>query len=233
MRIAFSWDDGAPEDLRLMDLHKKYEIPGMFFVPTENREGRNVLTREQIKASASEFVTFGGHTEHHTYLTSMPKSEVEQEIKANKEYLEDILGVPIRHFCLPGGKYDQEILDIVFRQFETCRTADTMAFSKKGNLLIPTFHFYPRGIKSLIGNAIKQKNVLLGRKALQNAGKSYFDLIRILTDEAVRVKDSQIIIWGHSWEIDELGLWGELEQYMSYVKQIYGKLIVSYNNLTD
>lgn len=231
MKIAFSWDDGAPEDLRLMELHRKNEIPGMFFVPTENREGRNVLTREQIKESASEFVSFGGHTEHHTYLTSIPKSEVEQEIKANKEYLEDILGFPIRHFCLPGGNYDQEILDIVIRQFETCRTADTMAFASENRLLCPAFHFYPRGLKSIVGNSIRHSNYLYGFKALLNARKDYFSMLRLLTDEAVRNNEEQLIIWGHSWEVEELNLWKELDDYMRYVKEHYGHLIVSYDDL--
>ena len=39
MRVIFSWDDGAPQDKKMYELHEKYKIPGMFFVPTKNREG--------------------------------------------------------------------------------------------------------------------------------------------------------------------------------------------------
>lgn len=215
-----------------MELHRKYEIPGMFFVPTENSEGRNVLTKEAIKSNASKLISFGGHTEHHTYLTSIPEEEVEKEIVNNKTYLEDILGASVDHFCLPGGKYDQTILNKVYQNFKTCRTADTMAFSSEGNLFIPTFHFYPRGIKSLVGNSLRHRNLRMGINVVTHANMPYFSLIRKLTDEAAKLGKSQILIWGHSWEIDELELWNELEQYMVYVKNAYKDHIVSFDELT-
>ena len=103
MKIIFSWDDGALEDQKLFELHEKYKIPGMFFVPTFNREGRKVLTKEMIRSSESEYVQFGGHTQNHTYLTSIPLEDVEEEVLLNKNYLQECLGHEIKHFCLPGG----------------------------------------------------------------------------------------------------------------------------------
>ena len=67
MKLAFSWDDGALEDQKLFELHEKYQIPGMFFVPTKNREGREVLSPNIIKRAESQYVSFGGHTDNHTY----------------------------------------------------------------------------------------------------------------------------------------------------------------------
>ncbi len=46
--ISFSWDDGAVEDLKLMELSQKYDIPGIFFIPCTNPE-RAVLTEENIR----------------------------------------------------------------------------------------------------------------------------------------------------------------------------------------
>ena len=54
-RVCFTWDDGCPSDLKLIDLHNKYNIPGMFFVPNCNREGRPVLTKEQIRDDIPAF----------------------------------------------------------------------------------------------------------------------------------------------------------------------------------
>ena len=57
MKLALSWDDGALEDRRLFDLHEKYQIPGMFFVPTRNKEGRSVLTPDMLRNAESEYVS--------------------------------------------------------------------------------------------------------------------------------------------------------------------------------
>jgi hypothetical protein len=60
MKTAFSWYDEALEDRKLFELHEKYEIPGMFFVPTRNREGRDVLTPQMMREAESKYVGFGG-----------------------------------------------------------------------------------------------------------------------------------------------------------------------------
>ena len=45
--VNFSWDDGAAQDLKLMDLSLKYDMPGMFFIPAENSE-RKVMSKIDI-----------------------------------------------------------------------------------------------------------------------------------------------------------------------------------------
>ena len=66
--IAFSWDDGAVEDLKLMDLSLKYSIPGLFFIPATNTE-RKVLSGENIKKIDNNGFEIGAHTYSHKYLS--------------------------------------------------------------------------------------------------------------------------------------------------------------------
>ncbi len=214
MKIAFSWDDGALEDQRLFELHEKYKIPGMFFVPTRNREGREVLTPEMIREAESEHVQFGGHTENHTYLTSIPLDEVEQEVLLNKIYLENTLGHEIEDFCLPGGKYTSEILNIVNRHYKTIRTADTMNFKYSGGELKPAIHFYPRGNKSLLGNAFRNQGFSQGAYIALHYKMNYFELISNLIRNEQRKENSVVMVWGHSWELEKEHLWEELEKFM-------------------
>ena len=214
MKIAFSWDDGALEDQKLFELHEKYGIPGMFFVPTRNCEGREVLTPEMLRAAESECVRFGGHTENHTYLTSIPLEEVEQEVLLNKVFLEHTLGHEIEDFCLPGGKYTPEILDIVNKHYKTIRTADTMNFKYTGGELKPAIHFYPRGSKSLLGNAIRNRSIPQGAYIALHYKMNYFELVSSLIRNEQRKEDSVVMVWGHSWELEKEHLWGELEKLM-------------------
>ena len=221
MKIAFSWDDGAMEDQKLFELHEKYSIPGMFFVPTRNREGREVLSPEILRRAESNIISFGGHTENHTYLTSIPLESVENEVLRNKNYLENELGHKIEHFCLPGGKYNQDILDITFRHYSTVRTADTMNFKYFEGPLKPTFHFYPRGIKSLLGNAVRNKSYSQACYVMLHSQQSYFDLIENLIRKESHNKESVLMIWGHSWEVEKFQLWQRLERLMAldYVRE--------------
>lgn len=214
MKIAFSWDDGALEDQKLFVLHEKYKIPGIFFVPTRNCEGRDVITPKIMREAESKYVSFGGHTDNHRYLTQIPITDVDAEILHNKEYLEDALGHKITDFCLPGGKHNTEIVDIVYRYYKTIRTADTMNFSYRGGLLKPTIHFYPRGNKSLFGNALRNKSYAQAAYVATHYNVNYFDLVTELIEREQYNDESIIIIWGHSWELEQYQLWDDLEKIM-------------------
>ena len=218
MKLAFSWDDGALEDRKLFELHEKYSIPGMFFVPTENREGREVLTPNIIREAESPYIQFGGHTAHHTYLTCIPLENVEEEVVSNQKYLEDVLGHTVTDFCLPGGKYNDDILQIVYRHYKTIRTADTMNFRYEGGALKPSIHFYPRGIKSLLGNAARNESWAQLLYVIFHSRDEYFQLLQGLLERERKKESSIVMIWGHSWELEKYGLWEKLEIFMKQAK---------------
>lgn len=233
MKIAFTWDDGAPQDIRLFELHRKYHIPGMFFIPTRNAEGRAVLTENQIRTNADELISFGGHTQNHVYLTEISRKNIEREITENKKYLENILQKEIEHFCFPGGKYTEEIEQTVFRYFRTVRTADTMNFKKpKNNKIKPSIHFYPRGIKSLIGNGIRQCSFGEALCTFRNRRLNYFDIVKRIIARGMKEK-GYLVIWGHSWEIELMCLWKELESLFCFLNNGYRECIIDYEKLFD
>ncbi|KLU66127.1 polysaccharide deacetylase [Desulfosporosinus acididurans] len=233
MKLAFSWDDGAPEDKRLFELHEKYEIPGMFFVPTRNREGRTVITPEMMRNAESQYVSFGGHTENHTYLTSIPIEDVDEEVKANQEYLENILGHEVCDFCLPGGKYNEEILKIVYRYYKTVRTADTMNFNYSGGVLKPAIHFYPRGFKSLFGNAWRNRSYSELIFLLTHPTNDYFQLVNKIIEKASKKNDNVLMIWGHSWELEKFELWDELENLFTTIQNNFKEKSLHYADMYE
>ena len=231
MKIVFSWDDGALEDQKLFELHEKYSIPGIFFVPTENREGRKVLTPEIMRKVESKYITFGGHTKHHTYLTELPVSDVEAEVVDNQKYLEDILGHSIDHFCLPGGRNNRQILSIIFEHYKTIRTADTMNFKCDSNLLKPSIHFFDRGIKSMLGNSYINKSIRQMLYVATHLNSPYFEMIKGLIRNVEKEDNAVVAIWGHSWELEEYNLWNELEELFRYLREKYYKQICQYNEV--
>ena len=230
MIVTFCWDDGAVEDVKLMELHKEYSLPGIFFVPTSNCEGRDTLSPKTIEESASDLISFGGHTEHHVYLTKIPINNVRQEIVSNKDYLEGIIGKSIPHFCLPGGKYNRDILDVVYKEFQTARTADTMCFSSEKTLIKPTFHMYMRGKLSLIYNGMRNNSADEMMMMFRNYRMNYWDIINMLLDHESTNKEAEIVIWGHSWEIEQYGLWNEVERVFKHIANDYYNDCVTYDS---
>lgn len=231
MKIVFSWDDGALEDQKLFELHEKYSIPGIFFVPTENREGRKVLTPEMMRRAESEYISFGGHTQHHIYLTELSVNEVEVEVADNQKYLEDVLGHEINHFCLPGGKSTNQILETIFEYYKTIRTADTMNFKCGGNLLRPSVHFFDRGIRSMLGNSYINKSIRQMFYVATHLNTPYFEMVKGLIRSVEKDKAGVVAIWGHSWELEEYNLWDELEELLRYLKESHSEQVCQYNEI--
>ena len=232
LNVSFSWDDGSIYDLKLAEYFIKYHIPCKLFVPTYNRENRTVLSASQIQSLKHPLISFGGHTNSHVYLTQIPLSDINKEVDDNIKYLEDITGEPIKHFCLPGGQYNSQIIQLIKDQFDSIRTADTMCSLFTGKIRKPTFHFYPRGIKSLIGNAVRHYDKIL--PVIIKASMKYHNYFDILKASiAIMNKNKtlyKIHIWGHSWEIEELQLWGKLDDMLRYIKTSFPNSIKDYNN---
>jgi peptidoglycan/xylan/chitin deacetylase (PgdA/CDA1 family) len=230
--ISFSWDDGAKEDLKLMDLSLKCHIPGIFFIPATNPE-RGVIDGESIKLLAGNGFEIGAHTYSHVYLNKLGINEADKEMEDGKNYLEQLLGMEIDHFCFPGGKYNKNLIKISKKYFRTARTADTGAIVQNNSFLIkPAFHFYNRGKKSLIYNSLKNNSPIFRMSLINIACSDYFEFLRKLVDNlASNSADTNIIIWGHSWEIEQFQLWNKLEEMFRFISVHYPESIRSYSEL--
>lgn len=232
IQISFSWDDGSPLDKKLFDLHEKYQFPAVFFVPNKNCEGLETLSETDIKAmSESKIVSFGGHTKNHVYLTKIPLGNVFNEVVDNKKYLEAITQKKVDYFCFPGGKFNRNIFNQICSEFKFFRTAGTMSSNFSKVIRTPTFHFYPRGKKSLLLNGLRNRDRILFDCLKNFDEKDYFELIKKIIDSASESKYLyQIHIWGHSWEIEQLGLWKKLEDLFLFLKSNHSENIVGFNN---
>lgn len=232
--ISFSWDDGAIEDLKLMDISLKYNIPGIFFIPATNTE-RGVMSKDNIKTIAKNNFEIGAHTYSHTYLTHLPIKAADEEMITGKSFLEQLLGQEVPHFCFPGGKFSSELVETSKQYFKSARTADTGALIQNNSYLIkPTFHFYDRGKKSLVYNSLKNRSPVF-RLTLSNIlTRNYFDLmINIIVDLANSPDNNKIIIWGHSWEIGKFQLWNRLEDLFQFISGQYPQSRLGYSELLN
>lgn len=55
----------------------------------------------------------GSHGLTHRNLAKLALPEAREEIFSSKKRLEDLFGIPIRHFSYPSGRYTPQIRDLV------------------------------------------------------------------------------------------------------------------------
>jgi peptidoglycan/xylan/chitin deacetylase (PgdA/CDA1 family) len=220
-----SWDDGHPLDLRVAELLAKHGFRGTFYVPRRNVEGRSVLATAELRALAAGF-EIGGHTVDHVRLNSVPHGEARRQIADSKRGLEDELGRAVAGFCYPGGVHDAAIRDSVRDAgFRYARTIDNFWVDAPADpfRLPTTLQLYPHHRLTyaknwLRGGSWSRRGTSFGLALLDSSLDRL--LVRLL--ERVAERGGLFHLWGHSWEIDELGLWDVLDRFLAAARAIVG-----------
>ena len=109
IQVITSWDDGRREDIRLAKLLEKYEMPGIFFIPS----GITDLSNDEIRELSERF-EIGGHTVTHPLdMKGLTRDEQMVEILDDKKNLEDIIRKELEWFCYPKGRYNDITIEVV------------------------------------------------------------------------------------------------------------------------
>jgi peptidoglycan/xylan/chitin deacetylase (PgdA/CDA1 family) len=211
--VTTSWDDGAPQDLRLAELLAKHDLPACFYVPRFNPE-HPVLDERSLAQIAGRF-ELGGHTMNHLRLTALPPAQARSEIRDCKPWLEDVAGRPVGSFCYPGGQFDDgHVAEVAAAGFTGARTADWLSIGRGGDpfRIAPSVHVYPHARHVHLLHGLRRRHAPELWAYLVRLGLPVrpLDLTRGLLAWALE-RGGVLHVWGHSWEIDQLGLWDELE----------------------
>jgi len=196
MIIQSSWDDGSEYDYYLCSLLKKYNIPGIFYIPTNND-----LRQSEIKEISKDF-EIGGHTVTHPRDMKLLSEENQfNEIKENKEYLEQLIGKEINSFCYPRGKYNEITSKMVEKAgFKEARTTCVLCIDDPIDRYRKHTTIHVRPDRPEYDN----QHWLVVAKELFNIAKK---------------KDGYYHIWGHGWEIEKFQQWQNLEILFKYINK--------------
>ena len=219
--VTTSWDDGDRIDMRVAESLRSREVAGTFYVPVTPYQGRPPLSHGELRDLASEGFEIGAHGFSHKDLWKLSAEELAQEINPCKPILEDILGAEVKMFCYPKGRYDANVIQALKDAgYWGARTVRMLATRPEFNPFeVPTtVQAVPHRRLSYVKNVARARKMeglqvfLANMTRLGNwleLGKSLFD--RVLQDGGIWH------LYGHSWEIDKLGLWEDLEQILDYV----------------
>jgi len=200
MKIELSFDDGSPMDLVLCALLRKFDFPATFYIPSNSK-----LTVSEIQA-LSMYYEIGGHTASHPHdLKMLSDGDLSYELKQNKIYLEHILQRPIRKFCYPRGRYDERVIEAV----------KAVGYTEARTTLV--------GFTDLPEQKFRWHTTVHISNSRKEYGKlSWHKYAKLKWLEAIIKPDGYFHLWGHSWEIEEQGLWDELYEFLKFMKEEAG-----------
>jgi peptidoglycan/xylan/chitin deacetylase (PgdA/CDA1 family) len=212
--VTTSWDDGFPADSKLASLLAKYGIAGTFYIPNRNSEGRDVMSEAEVRRLSAQF-EIGGHSIDHVVLAGVDDAEATKQVTHNKRWLEDLTGAPVPGFCYVRGRHTARLKAVVRRAgFEYARTVAGLYTSGTGDpfAMPTTMQLYPHR------KSVYFKNFLRGRPDRARSRLLWAALSSTTLEERIdrvidlcRQNGGTFHLWGHSWEIEELDLWGTLE----------------------
>jgi len=216
--VTTSWDDGYIKDVYLAELLDKYGLSGTFYIPI-NAPKKPAIDNSQIREIADRFEV-GGHTINHVNLKSVNIDQAKHEISTGKKLLEDIVGSAMNMFCFPKGKFDKEIIQIVIDNgFKYARTTKNFSFSPANNPLLmhTSIQAYPHSAVNHVLSSLKHKDLRAIHFIIRfKADSDWKSLAKRMFDYIV-TNGGIWHLWGHSWEIEKLGLWEELEEVFTYI----------------
>lgn len=219
--VTTSWDDGDPRDCRIAQLLRAHRLPGTFYVPVNPYQGRNRLQASELRALCSEGFEIGAHSVSHKNLSKISREELVHEVRDCKEILEQSLGEQVLMFCYPNGRYHAEAIEQVKRAGYTgARSTRMLSVGMKFQAfeMPTTVQAFPHKALAYIRNQGRAKSISgLTKYVLEwRHFRRWVDLGKELFDQVLR-RGGMWHLYGHSWEIEELGLWDELSEMFDYV----------------
>jgi len=108
-RVVITFDDGYRNFYtNAYPVLKQYDLTATVFLPTafighasRKFKEKDCLTWSQVKELQREGIVFGSHTVNHPQLVNMRRREVEIELRASREMIEDRLGGRVFSFSFP------------------------------------------------------------------------------------------------------------------------------------
>lgn len=142
-RVALTFDDGYQNFYRnVYPVLRELEVPATVFVvanlleqPDSSKsplldgydEIPSVMSLSQVrKVAEHDLITVGNHTMTHASLTELTEqNEIEAEIIEAKRSIERLVETEVSRFCYPGGKYNEQIRDVVATSHDLAVSAGT------------------------------------------------------------------------------------------------------------
>jgi peptidoglycan-N-acetylglucosamine deacetylase len=219
--VTTSWDDGDVRDLRLADLLQANGVGGTFYIPLQPFNGHASLSHANLRSFVEQGFEIGAHGIRHENLKLIPSDSVARIVTTSKEVLQNILGQEVSMFCYPGGRHNPwAAASLKAAGYMGARTTRMLSTDLEFTAfeMPTTVQAYPHGHFDYLKNATRARSFRRIRDYTTGLWRAsdWVTLSKMMFDR-VMAKGGVWHLYGHSWEIDQLSLWGDLEHVLQYV----------------
>ena len=114
--VVFSFDDGDESCHTLAaPILERHGLRAEFFIVTRWIGRPGFMTDDQLRDLASRGHGIHSHSRTHPRLPELSAAQIEDELKGSKTELEAVLGRPVTQLSIPGGAYDDRVIEIAKR----------------------------------------------------------------------------------------------------------------------
>jgi peptidoglycan-N-acetylglucosamine deacetylase len=233
--VTTSWDDGDPSDIKIADLLRSRKLAGTFYVPITGYRGRKTLAHPALRALSSEGFEIGAHSFSHKSLTSLSREELGRDVATCKERLEQIVKREVSMFCYPKGRYDRNIIrQLKQAGYKGARTTRMLSLDTDFTAfeIRTTVQAYPHPKMAYVRNLGRAGNIpgLVGYLSELRHFRSWVELGKQFFDRMLK-RGGIWHLYGHSWEIEQLGIWADLQEMLDYVNNHAGVIYATNGQL--
>ncbi len=195
--VTFSYDDGVEQDRRLVEIFGRYGMKATFNLNSglmsknSTFMQKDILVRRINKTDIKDLYDgheIAVHCLTHANLPEFDEDTIYNEIKSDKDALEDLFDIKIEGMAYPFGTYNETVKKIA----KECGIR------------------YARTVKETGGFSISGDLLELEASASHNR-EDIFDMIdRFISMRPL--EPSMLYIWGHSYEFDRDRTWDRIEE---------------------
>ena len=122
--LTLSYDDGVVQDLRFIEIMKKYGLKGTFNINAglftaedtvfpEGQIHRRLKRSEILKAYPEEFCEVACHGYTHPWLEKLDPANITAEVLEDRRALEALFNRPIQGMAYPYGTFSDKVVEIL------------------------------------------------------------------------------------------------------------------------
>lgn len=190
--LTMSYDDGRPQDRRLVSLFNEYGIRGTFNI-------NGLLTRDDRIPPEEWKTLYKGHevachTALHPTIERCPDEQILQQVLEDRRILEEYVGYPVRGLAYPNGSVNNRITKIL-----------PYAGIRYGRTVVSTYSF------AMPDNWMRWDPTSHHKRP---------DFLKLAKDFTELFKTQYYYLfygWGHSYEFDSDDNWGIIEEFCKIV----------------